>query len=363
MKTRAKRLAAIFLAAVMTAAMAVPAFAAPSPIVDSEAGTSSQNGTMYFTKEVDVDANTYHPSETFEFNVEGAPVTGTNEQYNGATVYAGNDTTKVHGTITASPVITDPNQKGTKYYKSDLDFSNITFDQPGIYKFTVTEKAGNNKDMKYDTDARYLYVFVKRNGTSNEIYGVAMSKNTTVDGKNANIKNEYKKSNTNGDEFKDLTIEKRVTGEMGDTDKLFNFTLTITSGSGRTKYHVSKTANGSSNTVDLTTNQPYTFSLKNGDSIVVENLSTNDSYTIAETDYTSEGYHTTYKTQVDGEDEKDSSASSNKSMANKNVKEIIINERNTVTPTGIVMSYGPYILMIAAAAVLGFVFLRRREEI
>jgi hypothetical protein len=50
-------------------------------------------------------------------------------------------------------------------------------------------------------------------------------------------------------------------------------------------------------------------------------------------------------------------------MVNTDKTETIINKKDAVTPTGIVMSYGPYIAMIAAAAVLAFVFLRRKEEL
>lgn len=351
MKTRAKRLAAILMAAVMMTAMAVPVFAA-SDTTENAADTST-TGTaitsMNFTKTVDADDNTYHPDETFTFTVAGASVND-GEKYNDAVVSTGTGT----GTITASNVVTDTSLLGRKIYKSSLDFSQLNFEQPGIYKYTVTEVAGSNKDMTYDT-TRNLYVYVRWNSdkTGLEIYGAAMSKDTTTENKDANFVNEYKKSNKTEELFKDLTIEKTVTGTQGDTSKLFSFTLTITSGSGRKYYKVSTTANGSA--VQLESGKPYEFQLKDKDKIVVENLSANDDYTITEADYTSEGYTTKI-----GSDKTNTKTGK---MPQQDLTVTFENNKEAVTPTGIVMSYGPYIAMIAAAAVLAFVFLRRKEEL
>ena len=352
MKTRAKRLAAILMAAVMMTAMAVPVFAA-SDTTENAADTSTTGTTaitsMDFTKTVDADENTYHPDETFTFTVTGASVTE-GEKYNNAVVSAGTGT----GTITASNVVTDNSLLGSKIYKSSLDFTQLRFDQPGIYKYTVTEGQGTNKDMTYDT-TRNLYVYVRWNSekTATEIYGAAMSKDTTTANKDANFVNEYKKSNKTEEVFKDLTIEKTVTGTQGDTSKLFSFTLTIKSGSGRKYYKVSTTANGSA--VQLESGKPYPFELKDKDKIVVENLSANDDYTITEADYTSEGY----KTKI-GSVETNTQTGK---MPQQDLTVTFENNKEAVTPTGIFMNYGPYIAMIAAAAVLAFVFLRRKEEL
>lgn len=352
MKTRATKLAAILMAAVLTAAMAIPAFAADddaSSTSTTEAATATGTATgdaitsMTFSKTVDADANTYQPKETFKFTVAGASVTE-GEKYNDAVVSAGT------GTITASDVVTDSTLMGKQIYTSTLSFSGLSFTQPGVYKYTVTETEGTNKDMTYDSTTRNLYVYIRWNEdkTATEIYGAAMSKDGTTSNKSADFKNEYKKSNKT-DEFQDLTIQKTVTGAQGDTSKLFNFTLTITSGSNRKYYMVSTTANGSEE--QLESGVAYEFQLKHGESIKIENLSANDTYTITETESGKDGYTTTGEVKTA------------KNMATTATTETITNNKDAVTPTGIFMSYGPYITMIAAAAVLAFVFLRKREEI
>ena len=341
MKT--KRLAAVFMAVVMMAVMAVPAFADDGQEAATSTGSSgSELSSMTFSKVVDADANTFQPSETIAFTVTGATASA-GETYNDEPVYDGS------GTITATPVTVDPAKRGKQTYSSTLNFSSLDFDKPGIYKYTVSETAGTNADMSYDNTPRTLYVYVEWTDTSmteTRVYGAAMTKQGTE--KSANFDNEYKKSNKTDEEFKDLTIKKTVSGAQADKDKLFTFYVTITSGSGRTTYVVHKT-DGSEQT--LTSGTPYKFELKHNETITIENLSTNDTYKVEETADSKKGYTATGEVKTD----------TNMPAANTTVT--VNNEKKSVTPTGIFMSYAPYIAMIAAAAALALVFRRRREEI
>lgn len=341
MKT--KRLAAVFMAVVMMAVMAVPAFADDGQEAATSTGSSgSELSSMTFSKVVDADANTFQPSETIAFTVTGATASS-GETYNDEPVYDGS------GTITAGDVTVDPSKRGKQTYSSTLDFSSLSFSKPGIYKYTVKETPGTNKDMTYDSTARTLYVYVEWTDTSmtaTRVYGAAMTKAGSTE-KSANFNNEYKKSNKTEEEFKDLTIKKTVSGAQADKDKLFTFNVTITSGSGRTTYVV-KTG-GSEQT--LTSGTPYTFTLKHNETITIENLSTNDTYTVEETADSKKGYTATGEVTT----------ATNMPAADTTVT--VNNEKKSVTPTGIFMSYAPYIAMIAAAAALALVFRRRREEI
>lgn len=342
MKT--KRLAAVFMAVVMMAVMAVPAFADDGQEAATSTGSSgSELSSMTFSKVVDADANTYQPSETIAFTVTGATASA-GETYNDEPVYDGS------GTITATPVTVDPAKRGKQTYSSTLNFSSLHFDKPGIYKYTVKETPGTNADMTYDNTSRTLYVYVEwtdENMTDTRVYGAAMTKAGSTE-KSANFDNEYKKSNKTEEEFKDLTIKKTVSGAQADKDKLFTFNVTITSGSGRTTYVVHKT-DGSEQT--LTSGTPYKFELKHNETITIENLSTNDTYKVEETADSKKGYTAT------GE------VTTATNMPAEDTTVTVNNEKKSVTPTGIFMSYAPYIAMIAAAAALALVFRRRREEI
>lgn len=91
------------------------------------------------------------------------------------------------------------------------------------------------------------------------------------------------------------------------------------------------------------------ITLKDGQSATIHGLSVTDTYSVEEADYTSDGYTTT----VDGA--KSGTISEDKTVT-------FTNEKNASTPTGIMMNVAPYVLMVAVAAVLAVVFLRRKNN-
>lgn len=321
-----KSMTSFAVAGTMLFSAAAPAFA-----VDAETKNPLQ---PKFNKVVDVqDDDTYQPAETFKFTVNGVDPTE-NETRNGMKVSKGT------GTITAKDVTTDTNKNGDQTYTSAFDLSQLEFTQPGIYKYEVKEASGTNQDMTYDVATRYLYVFVKRENGAVKVYDSELVKG---DEKSDTFTNKYGVDK----EFKDLTIKKTVTGTMGDTQKDWNFDLTLTSGSGRSIYVVKQ----GNETKTLKSGETYEFTLKSGESIKVENLSTTDKYTVTEDEANKDNYETTGEVKEA------------KNMVAEDVTEEIINKRDEVTPTGIMMMYGPYALMVALAGALGlFVAKKHRAE-
>lgn len=328
-----KSMTSFAVAGTMLFSAVAPAFA-----VDSEQKNPLQ---PKFNKEVVVqDADTYQPAATFEFKVEGVDP-NPKESRDGMKVSSGTGT----GTITAKAVTTNPAEHGSQTYPSAFDLSNLEFKQPGIYKYEVKETKGTNTDMTYDEATRYLYVFVKREDGVLKVYDSKLVKADDDTDKNATFTNKY---GVGDKKFNDLKITKKVTGAMGDTQKDWNFKLTITSGSGRSTYVVKK---GNGELAPLTSDKTYTFTLKSDESITVENLSTTDTYKVTEDEAKQDKYDTTGEV-------KDA-----KHMEAKNVEVEIINNRDAVTPTGIMMMYGPYALMVALAGALGlFVAKKHRAE-
>lgn len=325
-----KSMTSFAVAGTMLFSAAAPAFA-----VDAEPKNPLQ---PKFNKVVDVqDDDTYQPAETFKFTVNGVDPTE-NETRKGMKVSKGT------GTITANDVTTDTTKNGDQTYTSAFDLSQLEFTQPGIYKYEVKEASGTNKDMTYDVATRYLYVFVKRENGAVKVYDSELVKADDDTKKNDTFTNKYGVDK----EFKDLTIKKTVTGAMGDTQKDWNFDLTINSGSGRRTYVVRQEGHDDKT---LTSGEKYEFTLKSGESITVENLSTTDTYTVTEDEAKQDNYETTGEVKEA------------KNMVAEDVTEEIINKRDEVTPTGIMMMYGPYALMVALAGALGlFVAKKHRAE-
>ena len=370
MKTGAKRLAAILMAAVMMTAMAVPAFAADDSTTPADP-KKNDNGitTMEFDKILDADKDTYHPAETFNFTIStanavagekaGEPETPVKNGVNGGAVFNSENDSKV---------TTDTNKTDKQAYSGlKITFDANQFPDPGIYKYTVTETVPSpkNKDIGYAA-AKTLYVYVKADANGNNVVYAASLGDASGETKSADFTNTYKNNGgtPTGEEFKDLIIKKTVTGTMGEKNREFKFSVKVSSSSGRDYYvGYKKDKDNHETKVQLSDNTPYTtLTLKDGETFTIKNLAAEDTYEIVETDANKDGYDTTYKIDnvATGNDGKTAPAGT---MATADVNVDVTNERNAVNPTGIIMSYGPYIAMIAAAAVLGFVFLRKREEI
>ena len=115
-----------------------------------------------------------------------------------------------------------------------------------------------------------------------------------------------------------LVVTKKITGtEEPDTAKEFNFTLkivtpTVFDGTLTCEYDVVENVEGialidfpASGTLELGTDGLYHFSLKHNQKITINGIPVGSTYTVAEDDYSSEGYATTYanargKITVDG---------------------------------------------------------------
>lgn len=122
-----------------------------------------------------------------------------------------------------------------KYAKktATVDFSGITFSEPGVYRYKITENASDEKGITTDKNPRYLDVYVESadNG-SLSIRGYvfhtgndAQEKGTTdgsnnPEGKNKGFANKYTTS--------DLTLTKTVAGNQGFRDQYFKFHVDIT---------------------------------------------------------------------------------------------------------------------------------------
>jgi pilin isopeptide linkage protein len=342
------RIAALSMAAILAAAPTSVVFAAGTDPVGSTTGDAI--ASMNFDKKVEADDNTYQPKETFAFEVTAADSNTYNEQ----TTYAGID-----GGVTVNTVSTDLTKKGTVTYTGDnggkFTFVTGTFTQPGIYHYTVKETKGSNTHITYDSTTKDLYVYVRRNATSNaiEVYGAALvDKDGTSKTDTFNNAYKYNKPDTPDTEFKDLTVTKTVAGAQGDDEKMFDFTLDMTSVDGRTSYVVSDPNKGDQ---VLTVGTTYKFQLKNGQTLTVKNLAAGDTYTVKEAQ--AANYETTAKLNS-----ADYALGTASTMDEKLNAVAVTNTRDAATPTGIIMNVAPYVIMILIAAAAAVLFFRKRRS-
>lgn len=361
--------AVIVAAFAMCASVATPAFAANTPV---------SGGTETFNKYLVMDADANVPNVTFGFAIKA----GAEQEASGGSpaIYAGVNAESI--TISkASFTTSDSTTPGTPSNEEDsaqkyttksvtVDLQGVTFSKPGIYRYVITETATSQDGITNDTNTtRTLDVHVayaEGSETELEVTSYALHPSDDSSKKADGFTNTYATHN--------LTLEKQVTGNQGDRNKYFKFTVSITNAVKGTVYNVDLTnADSNPNVNDGTTNSNQlvatdgtvtaTYYLKNDQSITIKGLTGGTHYAITEESYSSDGY-TTANT-VDGTASLQGDTTGEKTMDDSSHEVVFTNHKEGIVPTGILIETGPYILM-GAVVIIGLVALlatsRRRSR-
>ena len=179
-----KRLASVLGASALTfgtmLAPAMPVFAATSY-------TGVSGSSVSIQKYLVMDSNAAVPNVTFNFSIVGESKADSN-------TYSGADASKVTGSpVIGKAVFTNESTKfssvqnlestgiqavtgkkdpvtleaGQSYARANVsvDFSGVTFKEPGIYRYKITESADNTGTITNDAKTtRYMDVYVEDNG-------------------------------------------------------------------------------------------------------------------------------------------------------------------------------------------------------
>lgn len=145
-----------------------------------------------------------------------------------------------------------------------------------------------------------------------------------------------------------LKITKTVTGNFGDKSKAFQFSMQVDGGNS-----FELIANGTA--LAQGSQSDYTFSLKDGENIVIEGMPVGKKIVLAETN--AEQYTVSFNDTVE----------TNRNYVNeKGLKENttinVTNHRNVSPDTGVFVDFLPYILIIACVAGVAALFLIRRRK-
>lgn len=126
-------------------------------------------------------------------------------------------------------------KKGQKYAKhtATVDLSKITFSEPGVYRYKITENSSEEKGIRVDGSNKYLDVYVESD-TNGKLsiagYVLHSSKVMQPKGDSLGSNNPYEKNTGFENEYDtgDLVLEKKVTGNQGFRDQYFKFHIDIT---------------------------------------------------------------------------------------------------------------------------------------
>lgn len=145
----------------------------------------------------------------------------------------------------------------------------------------------------------------------------------------------------------DLTIKKQVTGEMGDRDKPFDFTITIL-GTSEEEYPFTLTdASGTEKGTIRVENDEGSFQLSHGQRITIHGIPIGTTYTIAEPGAREDGYSVTPSGSPTSADVEAFTDGSCRGTLNQPTTVTYTNQKATAVPTGIRLDTLPWLLTLA----------------
>ena len=400
-----KKIVAMMLALVLVLSMASVAWAAdgdtaPATTTSQNHGTKNSSAftpnTALDSKQTltivkgyainDADDNTNkHPGDTLTFTQSSSEY-----YFNGV-----KDTTVTPPavTITSPGTITE----GTDKAQLKVQLPDYTGCKVGEYVYYLTETDAKTAGVTYNytsTNPLVLKVTLinetdEETGelTGNVIIGGIALRDGGADGVNAgNANNSTKKlDSTTGSkddvhneyEYGKITVDKTVTGNMGDTTKPWIFKLTLTpatgetvrgtvniSGSGTYVGTTAPTADTNGNVTGNTAASPLTiapewstkqevyFTLTSGQNLSFDNIPEGVAWTIEEVEANKYGYTTTK-----------ASTESGTIAAKSDIKASYVNDKSQTPDTGVSVTMVPYLMILAVAMVgAAMMIIRRRKE-
>ncbi|OTN86663.1 QVPTGV class sortase B protein-sorting domain-containing protein [Enterococcus faecium] len=332
---------------------------ATSTVNADEANNVVNGGQLKITKNFDLRSGVLSPKADFAFTVSSVtPSPG--EEKDGLTVFSGITTGLKESKVSYDNNSTTNNKTKT----TTVDFSGVNYPKPGIYRYTIKENAGSVPGVSYDTKGYTVDVYVLADDENGHITykpRYIVSHDSTKTAKEPVVfNNEFKTTS--------LKVSKKVTGNAGDRNKEFTFSINLNDVADNKTYELGNVEmtitkkDGSSSKIQVpVTNKPTAFTLKDGESATIDKLPIGIHYSVGET-------------QVDGYKQsatinKDTSKSTtteyslgDDELSSGTAAEIIVtNTKDSTTPTGVSMTIVPYVgLTIIALGGVLYVLKKRK---
>lgn len=286
---------------------------------------------------------------------------------------------------------------GKKYAlkTATLDFSEVNFTEPGVYRYIITED-GTNQAITNDTDlTRVLDVYVNDASTETKkkltIAGYVLHSNENDEpdvaaGENFGSAGAYVATKsqgfTNSYDTSDLTLRKQVTGNQASRDKYFEFTLNIDKAQPNTKYDVviddadaTSKANaatisanaGKANVTSITTDgagkATQKFYLQHGQQVTVQGIAKDTTYALTENTEDYKSTANTKDTPVVTTKADTEAAPVDGTIVSTDLTTGFLNTRDGVIPTGVIMAVAPFaVVTLLGAAGMVTIKMKKRED-
>ena len=258
-----------------------------------------------------------------------------------------NSTTGTGGTVTFVA-------GGASSFTVTVNFSAVSFSEPGVYRYVITQTPAEKLGVTPDTSAtRILDVYVQDNNGALEIQSYDFLLSTA---KSTGFTNTYA--------VQDLTVSKAVSGTQASRDKYFEFTVVVTGLTGTDEFAVDiSNADATSGTTASTiaANQGKTnptpatgaqlaagvkFYLQHGQSITIKNLPVGAHYVVTEN---AENYTSNNPANSEGD------------IGDEDVTVAFVNTKDGQVPTGVLLTVIPGVLLLGAG-IAGIVIMTKKKK-
>ena len=329
-------------------------------------------GTTTFTKNLVVEADANIPDLTFTYTiVRGTPVPATSSTIEIlATAEAGATVSNaVFGNAdTASATAGTPSDSTDTAHKYasktvTVTFPNSAFTKPGVYRYVINEVDGQKPGVTYDTTARYLDVFVVAD--EHDVLSIqscnlrTAATNIGLDGHYVTDPGVKSSGYINTVTQHDFSFSKAITGNQGDKNKRFTFTLSISNAIPGTYPIECVDVSGNPTTITIGTDGTYTgtYDLTDGSSLKVKSLNNGAVCTVSEDAQDYAPSHT-----VDGGSTVGTANSGTITLDGDHTV-AFTNNRNGIVPTGVLMTVAPFAIgLLLFGAIAFFLISKKRRE-
>lgn len=358
-----KKILAILISVLLIMSVGTLAFAKPDYATEGEIAALTDASTVTIKKAYRLIGAGTSPEETFTLTQTGSSVVDGEATAAPALVALTGDGIPANAVAQVAFAAGDAKAEPSAENGAIKNFT-VTlpeYTSVGIYEYTLKEVAGTTAGVTYYANDIKLIVTVINDDEGNLRVAAVHTEDLADEdaAKSDTFENTYSAA--------ELDIKKEVTGNLGDKDKYFDFTVTLTGETGKTyaeSYAVTGGSTEANNPTSIVIGTPTVFKLKHDDTIRIPNLPTGVTYTVTEADYTAEadgGYDAPVI-----KDAADAVSDGEGTIATETLLEKFINNKGTLVDTGVFVDNLPYVIIMAAVIVAGLAMMvlkRRNREI